>query len=231
MLLLVAFVSTLMIVPSVLILKTVYHDALMQRKIGVFIDDYFGKRKKYIDSWNIFPSDSLNQLVIKVYGTEINRNDIGNGQNLLRKAGINNTELEIIQTTEINLDQIKKLEAEIQGIVGIRDQLTETRKMKTEQEQRIDSLISEISFIKGDTIDFQSIVKESKILFPDLQYFAFAKVQESDYQNIKPAQPVIICRWKSGLPSKVRSQYDATLKAFIEERTDLPNIRLVETSF
>ena len=219
--------SFIMIVPSAFILFNVYQDVSSDRRVSRFVNTYFGENDKFIDDWDYVRTDSINRLFLKVYGTEISPENLGDYQSRLAELGLDNTVLEIIPTSEIDLDKFEQLEAQVTGFEKIALQLEETKRFRSRSEMLVDSLTREIEKMEADTISFKQICNELIILFPDLVEASFARAQSSDFTNYAADIPILAVSWKSGKPDNTRQSDEKRIAEFIEQRTSLDSVRLI----
>lgn len=222
----VLLLSMILIIPSVLILRNMYNEIQLKRNASNFIEEYFGDRKKFIDGWEIFEGDP-NRLMIKVYGNTINLNDTISSKPFMEANRLENTKLEILQTSEIDLEKIEKLSAEVKGISKMNEQLVEAKKVRTAQEIQIDSLNTELTKIASDSFVFQQVKSEIKVLFPDLQYFGVGHAEVTDFDTSSSQAPFIVVQWKPQLSERVLNQNEEKIRSYVKMRMKKQDILLV----
>ncbi len=221
-----AIFSIVLIVPSVFILKDVYDEARMKRQASVFVNSYFGDRKKYIDGWEIFKGDP-NRIMVKVYGNVIKYADTINAHTALEAANLHNTVLEILPTSEIDLERIEKLSAEVEGISRMNEQLMEARKQRSRQDIMIDSLQGYISQIQSDSFLFRQVREEIQLLFPDLRYFGVGEAEMTDFDTTAEKGSVLFVQWDERVPSNKIKESETRIKDYIRIRMNKDNIVLL----
>lgn len=212
--------SFLVLIPSLLLLHKVYLKVKTENQIEQFLTTSFQERIKFVDDWELVPSDTLNRVLLKVYGTRIlPRQD--NYRDALEEYGIENTILEIIPTAEIDLAKFQALEAKVSGFEEIRDE-------KSRQDFLIDSIIQSLTQLKIDTVPMLGISRELQSLYPELEYVAFARAQYSDFQNYEPEKPICILSWKSGTSRTKRAEANEKIEGFLKARTGLNQLTILE---
>ncbi len=131
----VGVISFAAIVPSILIFRGVLKDVRTDVKTKSFIEEYIGEDEIYLDEYEIVASDTMNWLVLKVYGNEINPSKIPEYNNGLVKSGLRNTKVKIIPTSEVDITDVATLETKITGIEKIATQLEAATKEKEKQQK------------------------------------------------------------------------------------------------
>jgi len=188
----------------------------------------FGERQNpsAVD-YNLVDRDTAHTLYVKLIGQTLPEDTI---QHFQRKLGsrrhLTDTELILIQDSDLEMSYIEKMETDIKGVQAIADQLVVAERAKTMQEKEIESLQLQLDIIRGDTIPFQSIVEELKIIFPEVTQIAYAKAQWSGDDTDKI--PTVIVQWKKGTSSRNKANRRIQLEAFLEKRCNKEEIILVE---
>jgi uncharacterized hydrophobic protein (TIGR00271 family) len=221
-----AIISLILIIPSVLILKSMYKEIKQKRSASTFIDDYFGDRKKFIDGWEIFEGDP-NRLMIKVYGNVINYNDTIASKPFLVSNNLLNTKLEILPTSEIDLEKIEKLSAEVQGIAKMNEQLIETKKVRSQQDLAIDSLEFEIVKMQSDSFIFEQVKSEINMLFPKLIYFGVGTADVTNFDTSAKRSPFIVVQWQPKLTQRTMDENEDKIKKYIKLRMKKEEVILI----
>jgi len=219
--------SIITIIPSLIIFKRVLKEYQTEKKIQEFVTDYIGEDQKYIDEYKLVHSDSINRLILKVYGDEISDDKMDYYMSGLRSKGIKNTSIEIIPTSEIKLDRVQFLESKITGVEKIAAQLEVAKEENTEQDKLVRLLESEINLRKLDSTEFRQICLDFKTLFPELEEIALAYAQSYDFSNYKDRKPILITEWKKGLSNKVISNRMIKMKEILERRENLAGIQVI----
>ena len=217
--------SIVMLVPSVVLLVSVYQKTKLQNDVSHFIEEYFQENEKYIDDWELVQGKEFNQLIIKVYGPDL-VDSMQDCEDALQAFGVKKTRVEILPTAELDLDEMQALQAEIEGFEKIADQLKETRKVKNEQQLLIDSL-SSILISERDTTRFVSTARELKALFPELREVTFGKGKISDLSTYRGERYFLVLDWEPRTTRAARSGNSAKIKAFVEERFQIDSIELI----
>jgi len=226
---LMTLITLVIVVPSAWIFLGVVKETRLNKRVEAFINTQFEGHTQYIDAWNYVSADSINHLIIKVYGSDIHDPVFTNYQANLDRYGISNTVLDYIPTSEVDLAKVQNLEAQLTNFEVIAEQLTHTRIKRTEQDFLVDSLKNRILQIQSDTVGFSQISSELKSIFPDLQSCGFAKAQYNNFDQYTSAQYILWVRWASLKSKSAKNKDEKRMLEFISKRTGLDSIRLVES--
>lgn len=226
MIIIVSFTSLLLIIPSILILRDVYEKLQLDRHVSMFMKGYFGERQKYIDNYEMLEGDP-NRIVMKVYGNAINYSDTTNAKPALARYKLAGTKIEIIPTSEIDLDRFKQLSAAVEGMSKANQQILEARKQKSLEEMKIDSLINALKIIESDSILFQKLKNEVRAVFPDLTYLALGDALTTEFDSINTSSEVVIIDWEKGMSSRTKSLEEEKLLRYLKVRLESADVLLV----
>ncbi len=215
--------ALLVIIPSFFIFTKVFKEYKTRIKIDEFIDNYIGKDKIYLDDYVII-NENPKRLILKVYGDKINKSSIDNYQEGLKKSGVNDTKIEIITTSEIKLEQLKKLESKISGVQNIAERLSVVEEEKKKKSQDIILLEEKLKSFQLDSMLFQSLSLELKGLFPDLENYYFGKMQYSNFYSSTNEIPVVSLDWKSSKSKSLRNSDEVKIKKFLIQRLSLDTL-------
>ena len=226
-LIIVGFFSLLMVVPSALIFWDVFNEAKMERTINIFIDEYVGDDRIFLDDHELIRmDDGSRKLILKVYGESIPKTRAGEFEQNLLDLGMKNTDVEIIPTSEISLDKFRALEAEISKVgQKMTDEFSKIEQEKESKEEVIDVLRSKLINFEMDSLNFNRVTSEIRSLYPEIQSVGSANAQFSDFNIYKEEQPIFILTWKDlrSIPSKKEQE---RIKSFLEERCDMEDIEV-----
>ncbi len=224
--LLIYTISLLIIIPSIFILNQVWKEFKLKQNIENFIVDYSKEEMRNIDSWEIIERDSFNILGIKVYGTEDEHFNKQTMQQALNNYGIKNTRVELIYTSEVDWDNLKKLESKIDGFEHMAEDLKLVSQKKSEQALLIEQLQSQLDSIQSDTLAFSSICSELKAAFPAIDQVAFAEAKESNFRSVNDL-PILLLRWQAKTPLSTIRQEEPRVQNFIRIRANLDTLKIV----
>ncbi len=214
-----ALFSIIVTIPSFFIFKKVLKRISSEIKIEQFVDEVIADDKIYLDDYQYVPSDSINTLMLKVYGDKINISRSDEYNEKLTEIGLLNTKVQIIPTSEINLDRINKLESEIYGVQQMADKLSIVQKEKQENDMAIELLTDELSSYRLDSIKFSKLCREMKAIQSGISSVRYASSQQYDYSVHKENLPIILVAWdkKDRKQKDKEEQIDRYLNVFFED--------------
>ena len=191
--------SLLIIIPSFFILQNVLEKVNTQTKINAFIENTFGKDNVFLDGYktNILP-DSISTLVLKVYGEEINQSKVPEYLSKMREYNLDNWDISILQSSEVDLDQIYNLQSKIEDIELLN---------KREKERRLAEKKLQQSSV--DSTKLNTITAEFKTLYNTVEEISFAEM-------------FVAGPTKNKIPTFIIQMKDATLLQE-DEKTNIQN--------
>lgn len=161
----VVLFSLLMVIPSFFILRDVLDSVKVQQQIEVFIDQAFGLENPYLDGFKVdIVSDSTSTLLLKVYGDSINQSKIPVYLEKMKNVGLENWDITILESSEVNLDDLSSLRSKIDNIELLN---------KRERQRQ-----AELMALKASTIDsseISQICQDFKILYPEVISISYAE--------------------------------------------------------
>ncbi len=187
--------SIIVIIPSLLIFQKVFKEYRTKAQVDKFVKEYLSEDRIYLDDYIFMQNESPQKLVLKVYGDQINEDRIPELKRGLARVGLENTEIDIISTSEIDLNQLTKLQDEVSGLKGIEEKLEIAQAERQEDNDEILSLQEKILIQCFDSSSISSITEEYKSLFPNLNSFHLGKMNFSNFNNSTQNLPVLITDW------------------------------------
>ncbi len=146
-------VSVLLLIPSVTLLTKVLEGIRENQAIRTALQQCFGNEMKYVDGWKKIKTDSLTNLLVKVYGPSMSQ-EIGTYRNRLQQhlPSINS---EVIPTAEVNLAKFKTIQSQMDSLVN-----RIVVQPRSQQDRRVEQLEKELQFLKSDSLLEASIKSE-----------------------------------------------------------------------
>ena len=190
----VAVFSILMLVPSILIFKSVYQEYNQEELLEQFLSNTFqGETINFIDGYEVYPEEQPHGLRLKVYGNFITDSLITSYQEELKNVGLGYLkEIQVVSTAEVdakNFNELKgsleKLNARVNEFPSeeqIRQSMAEELKMKND-------------FFVQDSAKFNQVCKDLKIFFPNIEEISLAISQSTDFDNHQKGLPTVIVDW------------------------------------
>jgi len=220
-----AIFSLIVAIPSFIIFSKVFNRITSEAKIEEFVDKVIAEDRIYLDDYEYIVGDSTNRLMLKVYGDKISIADIPTYNKQLTEIGLKNTIVQIIPTSEINLDRINQLQSEINGVQQMTDKLSIIQKEKAEKEQVIDFLKDEINSLRLDSTEFSKLCSELKALYGDISSVNYANGQRFDYTTYSEKQPIVIIEWEG--KDRNRNSKQDQINAFLKARFEGAEVKVV----
>lgn len=223
--------SLIIIIPSAIILYNLYIEQQDNIKAQQFINAYFSDESspntKCID-FTLLKGDTSKKLVLQLLGETIPQDSLPNYYLGMEKHGLRNTQLSLIQDSDLGLEQIEKMQLELSSLNQIANRLQTVNKTKTEQELLLEKTQARLDSLVGDTIPFRQIQAEVKALFPDLDAIGYAKIDISNFQKTHSDFPTFLIDWRNGLGRVTKNSNQKKLFDYLKVRTGLDTLQIVE---
>jgi len=217
--------SIMMIIPSILIFKTVFIKYQRKEKLKTFIEKAFTEDdSNYIDGYKLYPPENPDRLILKVYGTRINKSRIPELIEKLYVCGLSEIKsIEIISTTEIDLNKVNQMRADLSGL---EDKLSTQLNQLTQENQLLFNSKNEAAiredFFSLDSTKFVKITQDLKLFYPDIQALSIAVTDYTDYKNTKSKMPAIILKF-----DKASDEQQEAIRSYIAKQYNLDTLKLV----
>ena len=220
----VSIISVLVIIPSFFIFFKVYNEFKTNLKLDQFITEYIAEDKIYLDDYHLIETDGDNHLVLKVYGDKINRSSIPYLEKGLRSKGINDIDIKIISTADINLERMQRLEKNVKGVDELESKLTAILDQQEKQEKQKINLAGLPIYMAMDSIDQGKSISLLKTAFPNLESISLSYGIQTDSLNRTTKSHFAIVDWKN----EYQASIDETnrLTTFIQKQFELKTISL-----
>ncbi len=226
--LLIGLFATLILVPSIWIFSNVLRDYNQERHVNQFINEYIGDDRIFLDDYQFINAEPTNKLILKVYGSEIDKSKIPFYNLGLEKNHLHNTEIEIISTSEIKLQKLSELESQVKGIAGMAGAFEALKNEKSTQDEKFDQLRAEFEKYRIDTTSFSGLCRELKVLFPDVQEIMLSRAQVHQSNGSIGELPILLVDWSESTRSKTKEEQSLKIKEFVKIRKNLDTIRVLE---
>ena len=221
----VAFFSILMLIPSILIFKSVYKEYNQEQMLQKFISNSFVDGAiNYVDGYKLIPPEDPHELVLKVYGNYINDDNIDTYQQELKNVGLDYiTDIQIISTSEIDLDNFDQLKTEITGLdEKLNAQINELVEEREQREIILDEIKNKNDFYVQDSVKFKQVCDDLIIFFPDIKEFSLAISQSSNFNIQTKGVPTAIVEW-----AKPKNGDLVKLTNFVKKSYQLDTLKVV----
>ncbi len=213
----VTIFSILMLVPSFLIFKSVYQEYNQEQMLKKFIATSFeGEAINYVDGYKLIPPENPNELVLKVYGTYINDDNIDTYKEGLKQVGLDYiTNIEIISTSEIDLDNFDQLKTELTGLdEKLNAQINELVEERETREIILEEIKSKDDFFVQDSAKFLQVSNDLKIFYPDIKEFSLSSSQYTDFTQQRKDLPTAIVDWTNPKKGEVKKLTNFVMNSY-----------------
>lgn len=214
-------------IPSLFIFNKIYKSFKTEQSLKQFINTYIGEDNLYLDEYDYIQSDSINRLIMKVYGDAISEEKLDYYRGGLDALNLKNTKIEIIPTSEIKLSNLKSLESKITGVEKLASQLQVAREENRKKDQMVDFLETEVANNSMDSIAFVQLCKELKIIYPNIKDVSISFGQRYDYDTYLGKHTILLLRWDTSVARKTISEHNEKIENWIKIRDDFEIVRIV----
>jgi len=219
----IAGISILLIIPSFFIFFKVYNEFNTERKLKQFITEYIAEDKIFLDDYQVLETEGKNQLVLKVYGDKINRNAVPSLEKGLRSKGIDDIDIKIISTADINLDRLQQLEKNVAGVNELESRIAIIDQQIEREQQTID-LKGMPVYMAMDSLEQTKSIELLKTAFPNIKEISLSYGILADSLNRNTKRNFAIINWID--ESVVSPEEKRKLSNFIEKQFDLKKLEL-----
>lgn len=211
--------SIALIVPSILIFRTVLKELDLNASMRSFSEECLGEDAKYLDNYKAEPlPDGSTIIYLKVYGDQININNLDQYKECLERLEVKNFTLEIISTSEVKIEDFNVLN---KGLEEIHDRLEAVQKDELETK----SLIQYFRTNYLDTIVFNDVQNELKVLFPDLEEVGISKMHKSNFSKQEFNIPVALLKWSNEHKTDPTDQQ--RIAEFLRNRLKVDSLKVI----
>ncbi len=220
----VSLISVLVIIPSFFIFFKVYDEFNLNLKLGHFIEDYIAEDRIYLDDYQLIHTDGKDQLILKVYGDKINKNEIPYLDKGLKKHGIENIEIVIISTSDVSLERMSNLEKNIAGVGALESKLAVIMAQQEEVKQKKINLKGLPSYMAMDSVEQAKSIVLLKTAFPEINSISLSYGIQSDSLNRSKKSHFAVVDWND-IEDHTEVDKDR-LKSFLKKQFELEDIIL-----
>ena len=220
--------SLIIIIPSAIILYNLYEDRQVELRADAFVKTYFdGTGNTNVIDFDVIHGDTSHQLIIRLLGDIIPEDSLGFFYRGMEENGLNNTELTLIQDSDLELQELNKMKLELTEFNKIASQLQTVNKARAEKEQEIQELREQVDSLSYKNVPFESICTEAKALFPKLTSIGFANITKNDFEKPIENLPTFIIRWDRSKYRSERRRDEKKLYEFLKVRAQLDTLELI----
>jgi hypothetical protein len=224
---LIVVFTIIMIVPSVFILRNVYFETTEKQALSTFVEKYFDNNPKALE-WRVVPTDTVRNIVLDVVGRSLSRDSLKALEKKLPQYGLKKHRLNVRTQREVGMEQIRKIQAEVNDLEGIARDFKIVQEEKSEKDKAIDSLNRLITAIQMDHPEKKEIVKKVEIAFEEIKQVYLAQwIQKMDKDSFAFQEGLIIS-WAEGVSDYKKRKKLSQLKAFLEADSEFSNLEIIQ---
>ena len=219
--------SLIVLIPSFFIMRGVIKEITIKKKIESFVMNEFGQDRKYLEDYLVIETDTLNELILKIYGSSESKASKKRYEDSLAVRGLQDWRVTILPTSEVNLARVAQLETQIGNNGKMVAHMDSLQNIKTEQELNIQKLKNELRSTMLDSTFFKEVCLQTKVKFPDLSEIAIGILPNQDFgTNSTLNKDIVIVRWSEEVNPKSIEIEEAKLKLYLEGRLNKDTIIL-----
>lgn len=220
----VTIISVLVMIPSFFIFFDVLEEYQTRHRLDQFVEDYIAEDKIYLDDFQLVHTDGKDQLILKVYGDKINKTSIPYLQKGLKNKGIENVEIAIISTADINLERMRKIEQNFEGVDALESKLSAIMDQQEEQKEQKIKLAGQPNYMALDSADHVKSIQLLKTAFPSVKEISLSYGLQTDSLNRSRKSHFAYVNWNN--IDQVTDEEKKRLTAFIESQFELKTVIL-----
>ncbi len=220
----VSFVSLIMTIPSFIIFRNVFKQYKQEQKVTSFINEYIGKNSIFLDDHQLISLDDGSQkLILKVYGDSISKQKLSYYQQGLAKTNMENTTIEIIPTSEINLTKVQQIESELSEVGNrINNQIESLQREREERLTMFSQLNRQSDILGQDSSYFRKVCADINVFIPEIEEINVAIANTSDFTSTTRNLPLVVAKWP-----KSKAADREKLRQFIISKYNLDTLKLM----
>ncbi len=221
----VALFSLMMIIPSVLIFISVYKDWDRERILNQFIElNFTSSEKNHLDDYKLLPPEEPTKLLLKVYGDVISEDRIPFYKEKLAYMGLDQiTDVEIISTSEIDLDDINEVSSELKGLDDkIEAQINQLQEEREAFISHFEQTQAERRLNRFDSLKFSKVVNQLKIFYPEIEEISMGVTQTMDFDKGLIKLPMVVIK-----KDKSSDEDMDKIASFIHDNFELDTLKVI----
>lgn len=224
--LIIILFSIIIIIPSTYILYKIWQKRRDEVKIEAFIQKHFSAiAPTTCIGYKQIRQDTSRQLILQMLGNYIPEDSIPIYNAELAAEGLADLHLNLVQNADVNLDQVARMQLQLSSMSELVNRMQQASENRAEQAQLVANMQDVKNEFNKDSILFNNISREVKILFPNVMELRFARMQQANLQDSSIVKmPTYLVHWKT---TRNRNAESIKLKDFIKVRTQLDTFDMI----
>ena len=217
--------AILTIVPSVFFMVQIIGNIRMQNNLRKFVEEQVNTDDRSALNYELIPGDSLHENYLKLYmtGTYIDDSIRQKLNNTLPDYNIKGCSIRLTQNIPPPAeDQMSdRVKLEVLQALEIQEEKIDTR------QREIDSLNIALASFQADTLPFNQLKKELKILYPEVAEIAFAEAIDTDFNGMQDTLPLLLIDWGENISRATHTYRRTKLETLFKTRFQLDTLKIV----
>ena len=214
------------IVPSVFFMINIIGKIRSEQNIKRFIEEQVNTDDRSALNYELIPGDSLSPKFLKLYMTGMYIDSLDQIQlnQALASYNIDNCRIKLTQNIPPpSEDQMtNKLKLEVLQALTYQEEKIDLR------QREVDSLNAALATYAADTLPFQQLRKEIKILYPSISEIVFAKGIDLYFEGKQDTLPILMINWGQKVSRQTHNYRKNRLEELFITRFQLDTLKIVQ---
>ncbi len=226
---LITIIAIVTILPSTFFFVNALREGIFRTQTVRFISDemianFPNSNFIYEDKDFQYNKDSVSYVTVWNSGTRVSDDVIKMWNNKIKKDPYKQNVQFLIRQDE---DVEKQLSQMKEGV--IQELIFDQKHTIAQKDSLIDVLRKEISNHKNvEQNDFPVVTEKAKSLFPNLDYFGYAMLDETNFRKKSSNLPTAIISWEEGISPEVKAGDKAKLRKWLKIELKVDTIQIIE---
>ena len=217
--------SLALILPSAKILFDVYEENRVQRAVSELVSNYFND---YSDpkclEYTYSVGDSSSILLLELAGKPLSDSVEQLIQADLHELISPYAKLYTFESNELTLEKLERLESQMSGFEKLSHQLDIAKAAEETNKIAAQQLKAKLDSIRSDTIPLIQIVRETNILFENIDNISFARAEKTNDAGKTYRIPTFYVRWKPNVYNRTIQRDKSKLEGYLKSRARLDTL-------
>lgn len=222
-------IALITIVPSAYFFIEALQEGVFRTRTVKFINDemvdnFPNSNFIYEDKDFHYNNDTISYVTVWNSGERVSEDVIKMWNNKIKKAPYEqNVQLLIRQDEDVKQQLSQMKEGVIQELIF------DQKHTIAQKDSLIQMLRKELSNHKNvEQNEFPTVTKKAKALFPDLDYFGYAMLDETNFKQKASNLPTAIISWKEDIPFDVKKDHQDKLMKWLKVELKVDTIQIIE---
>lgn len=223
----------ILIIPSLWIFWGVIKESIFSRNATKFVTEVGIVEGSKMVSQKLIYNDTVPVIELFMIGKEVPEDIVAEWRSKMPDYGLENSELHVYgsakQDNSSTDESINMISGRLQSLrADILDDLyTKNEQIIENKDERIELLENRILEFQSREVKIESIGKELKIQFENIQKVAFANSIQTDFEGTIDTIPTFLIQWKKSSPSRLCRKQEQTISDLMKVRLELDTVRVI----